>query len=80
MCKKKTELQSDDRLKPHEILVEAHGEEDFYDKTFLVAEIEKAYDELHVEKVEAAGSYVERGRFLVHNFVKAFKGAKSQAK
>ncbi len=76
----KTDIFEDDKLKPHDILVEAHGEDDFYDKVFLISEIEKAYDKLNIGKIKLEGSYVERARFLLGNFMVAFKDAKMRAK
>ena len=78
MIEEKRELLEDERLKPHDILIEAHGEDDYYDKVFLLSEMERVYDELGVGKIKFKGGYVKEGRQLVREFMIAFKEMKRE--
>ena len=74
---KRRDLIEDERLSPHEILIEAHGEADFYDKCLLIAEVELCYDKEEVCKKSWNPEKVGSVRELVVKFIKDFAKIKS---
>ena len=69
---KKRSMVEDNELKAYDILVEAKGEQDFYDKCILIAEVEHCYDKEKICKKEWNDNKVMAVRNLTKEFIKDF--------
>ncbi len=75
-----TDIYTDERLKSHEILIEAHGEDDYYDKVQLVAEMEKCYDDMNIGGIKTKIRYAHRENDLIRSFMIEYKKIKESAR